>query len=89
MLGIGKYAQSWFYIEYSIQSPILSLWINGCQLFKNFMRDATHNNSFGLGSAYTNEVRKHIYYSLDDIFVFFYELDLRIEDLTESENMTQ
>ena len=38
--------------------------------------------TFGLGLAAINEVRKRIYNIPDDIFVFFYQSDLRIEALT-------
>ena len=50
--------------------------------------DASDNKSFGLRLTAINEVRKHIYYILDDIFVFFYRSDLCIEALTGHENMT-
>ena len=46
------------------------------------MRYATDNKSIGLRLTANDEVRKSIYYILDDIFVSFYDLDLRIEDLT-------
>ena len=72
MLGVDKYAQSWFYIEYSINTPKLSLRINGCQLFRNCKWYATQNKSFGLGLTAINEVRKRIYFILDDIYIFFY-----------------
>ena len=70
MLGIGKYAQGLFYIEYSIYTPVLSLWIKGCHLFRNCLWDATHNESFGLGLTALNEVRKHIHYILDNIYIY-------------------
>ena len=71
MFGIGEYAENWFYTEYSMYTPVLSLWIKGCQLFRNYMWDATHNKSFGSVLKAINEVRKRIYYVLDNIFVFF------------------
>ena len=46
------------------------------------MSDATDNKSFGSGLTKMSEVRKRIYYILDDIFIFFYWSDLRIEALT-------
>ena len=46
------------------------------------MSDATDNKSFGLGLTDINEVRKHIDYILDYVFVFFCQSDLRIEALT-------
>ena len=74
MLGIGKFSQSLFYIEYSIYTPILSLWIKGCQLFRNCMWDATHNKYFGLGLLTDiNELHKRIYYIVGNIFVLFYQ----------------
>ena len=73
MLGIGKYAQRWFYIEYSIYTHKLVLQIKGYQLFINCMSDATNNKSFGLVLRASNEVCKRIYYIIDDIFVFFYQ----------------
>ena len=36
------------------------------------MSDATNNESFGSGLIDINEVRKHIYYILDEIYIFFY-----------------
>ena len=57
-------------------------------MFRNCMWDATHNKSFGLGLTAINDVRKHIYYILDNIFVFLYISELCIEDLTGYENMT-
>ena len=53
------------------------------------MSDATNNNSFGLGLTAVNEVRKCIEYIIDDIFVFFYQTYLRIEDLTVYENIKE
>ena len=52
------------------------------------MSDATHNKSFGSRVTAINEVHKRIYYSVDDIFVFFYQNGLRIESLTGYKNMT-
>ena len=72
MLGFGKCAHIWFYIEYSTYTHILVLWINGCQLFRNFMSNATDNKSFGLELTDINEVQKRIDYILDDIYIFFY-----------------
>ena len=62
MLGLGKYSQNWFYIEY---------YIYACQLFRNCTSDATNNKSFGSELTAINEVRKRIDYTLNDIFVFF------------------
>ena len=70
--SIGKYAQSWFDTEYSIYTPLLSLWINGCQLIINCMWYETHNKSFGSVLTAIIEVRKRIDYIFDDIFVSFY-----------------
>ena len=71
MLGLGKYAQSWFYIEYLIYTHVLVLWIKGCQLFRNCMSDENDNKSFGSGITYINEVQKHIVYMTYDIISFF------------------
>ena len=46
------------------------------------MSNATNNKAFGLGLTSINEVRKRIYYIVDERFVFFYRSDLRIEDMT-------
>ena len=46
------------------------------------MSDTTNINSFDSGLTAIKEVRKCIYYIIDDIIVFFYQSDLRIEDLT-------
>ena len=73
MFGLGKYDQSWFYIEYSIYTHVLVLYIKGCQFFRNCMSDATNNNSFGLGLTAINEVRKCIDYIIDDKYFFFYQ----------------
>ena len=70
MLGLVKYAQSSFYIEYSIYTHKLVLWIKGCQWFRNCMGDATNNKSFGSVLTAINEVRKRKDFILDDIFVF-------------------
>ena len=43
MLGLVKFSQSGFYIEYSIYTHILVLRIKACQLFRNCMSDATDN----------------------------------------------
>ena len=37
------------------------------------MLDVTHNKPFGLGLKTINEVRKHIEYIGDDIYIFFYQ----------------
>ena len=89
MLGLGKYSQSWFYIEYSICTHVLVLWIKGCQFFRKCMSDVTGNKSFGLVLTAINELRKRIYYILDDIYFFFYQSDLRIEALTGYTHMTR
>ena len=73
MLGIGKYAQNWFYMEYSIYTQILGLWIKGCHFFRNCMLYATRNKSFCLGLTSINEVRNQVDYIPDKIFVFFYQ----------------
>ena len=52
------------------------------------MIDSTNNKSFGFGLTAIHEVRKYIDSILEDIFVFLYRPDLRIEDLTAYENMT-
>ena len=52
------------------------------------MCDVTDNKSFGSGLTSIDKVRKCIYYILDDIFVFFYQSDLRIEALKGDKNMT-
>ena len=49
----------------------------------------THNKSFGSRLKTINELRKHIYYILDNIFVFFYQSKLRIEPLTGYKIMTR
>ena len=72
MLGICKYAQSWFYIEYSILTLVLSLRIKDCQLFRKFICEATHNRWFGLGLIDINEVNKRIVYMTYAIIIFFY-----------------
>ena len=46
------------------------------------MDNATNNKSFGLESTDINEVCKRIDYIIDNIFVFFYQSNLRIEALT-------
>ena len=89
MFGIGKYAKSWFYIEYLICTNGLSLRIKGFQFFRNCIWENTYNKSFGLGSTALNEVCKHIGYILDYISFFFYQSDLRIEALTGHKNMTR
>ena len=89
MLGIDIYAQSLFYLEYSIYTPAWSLWIKGCQLFRNWMWDAAQNKSIGLELRAINEVRKRIYYILDDIFLILYQSDLRIDALAGHENITR
>ena len=89
MLGLGKYGKSLFYVEYPKYTHVLILWIKGCQFFRNCITDANNNNSFGLGLAAINEVRKHMVHILDNLFVFFYQSDLRIEALTGYKNRTR
>ena len=72
MLGLGKYAQSWFYIEYLIYTHISVLWINRCQLFINFVCIATHKKSYGLLLTGINELRKRLVYITYGIIIFFY-----------------
>ena len=72
MLGLGEYAKSWFYIEYSIFTQKLVLWIKGCQLFRKCMSDATDNKSFGPVLTAINEVRKQIVYMTCVVIVSFY-----------------
>ena len=71
MLGLDEYAQSRFYIEYSIYTHLLFLWIKGCQFFRNCVCDETHNESFGLGLTAINKVPKGIVYMYYDIIVLF------------------
>ena len=73
MLWLCKYSQSRFYIEYSIYTHKLILWIRYCQFFRNYMCDATHNTSFGLGLITINEVHRQIYYNIDNILAFFHQ----------------
>ena len=70
-LRLVKYTQRLFYIEYLIYNQNLSLWIKGCQFFRNFICDATHNNPFGPGLTAINELHMRIYYIIDDIYMFF------------------
>ena len=55
---------------------------------RNCTCDATHDRSFSLGLTTVKEVRKHMDYIIDDIFILFYRSDLRIEALTGYINMT-
>ena len=50
---------------------ILILWPNACQLFRNFMWNVNHHNTFGLGWTAVNEVHKRIVVLVDDIFFSF------------------
>ena len=63
--------QNW--LESGPQPPThtLILLIKGCQLFRNYVCDATHNNPFYLGLTAVNELCKHIFYILDDIYFSF------------------
>ena len=49
----------------------LILLLKGCQLFRNYICNATHHNPFGLVLTAVNEVCKHIFYILDNIIVSF------------------
>ena len=89
LFRIGKYDQSWFYIEYSIYTHVLVLYIEGCEFFRKCMSDATNNNSFGSVLTATNDVGKCIYYIIDGIYFFFYQSYLIIEALTVYKNITQ
>ena len=53
------------------------------------MSDATNNKSFGSGLKSINGVCKRIDYIIDNIYIFFYQSDLRIEALAGYENVTQ
>ena len=57
-------------------------------MFIKRTRDFTDNKSFGLVLTDINEVRNHIDFILDDIFVVLYQSDLCIEASTEYKNMT-
>ena len=46
------------------------------------MINATNNKSFGSVLTAIKEVRTRIDYILDEIYIFFYQPVLRIEDLT-------
>ena len=37
------------------------------------MCDVTHNKLFGLVLTDDNEAHRHIYYIINDVFVFFYQ----------------
>ena len=69
-MGLGKYAPNRFYIEYSIYTHTLTLWIKGSQFFRNCMCDAIHNKSFGSGLTAMKEVHRRICFILDDIFLY-------------------
>ena len=58
MLGLGKYAKSWFYIKNSIYTHVLILWRKGCQFFRKWMSDVSNNKSFGLRLTAINKVCK-------------------------------
>ena len=45
----------------------MNLGIKGCQLIRNYMRDATHHKPFGLGLTAVNEVRRRIVFIFDNI----------------------
>ena len=73
MSGLGTEATGWFFIKSSIYTHIFILWIKGGQSFRNFMCNATYQNSFGLGWTSINEVHSHILYILEYIFVFLHQ----------------
>ena len=60
-------------MEYSLYTHILFLWRKGFQLLRKCTINATDNKSFGSVLTAINEVRKHIYYKVANIFVFFYQ----------------
>ena len=74
MSVLGKNPQSWFYIEYSIYTSILVLWVKGCQLFRYCMCDTIHWKYFNTSLTATNKFLKRIFYIVDDIIILFYQL---------------
>ena len=56
--------------------------------FRKCMINATDKKSFGLVLTAINEVRKRIYYILDNKFVFFYQPDFHIGALIGYKNIT-
>ena len=51
------------------------------------MRDATNNKSFGSVLTDIHEVQNCIDYIVDDVYIFFYRSDFRIETLTLYKDM--
>ena len=50
-----------------------NLWIKGCQLFRKFICDVNHHNTFRSGLTYVNELHRHIFIILDNIIVLFFK----------------
>ena len=53
MLGIGKYAKSRFYIEYSIHTPILVLWIKMAAVSEQLTAIFIHKTNMGVCIEYS------------------------------------
>ena len=72
MPGLGREAQIKSYIQYSMYTHTLVLWITCYQFFRKFVCDATLRESFGSGLTAVNEVHQRVFFILDDIYIFFY-----------------
>ena len=53
--------------------PYINIRIKVYQLFRNFVCDIMHNNSFGLWLTDVNEINEHIVFILDKIITSFYQ----------------
>ena len=53
---------------------VLVLVIKGCQLFRKCVYDGTHNKSLYLVLTAVNEFHRHIFFIIDNIIFFTYEI---------------
>ena len=61
---LDKNAESWFFVEYSILSHVLILWIEGSKCFRKIFCGITHHKSYDLVLKYYIEISKSIVYIL-------------------------
>ena len=63
--------QNWLELDPELPTHTSILLIKGCQLFRKYICNETHHYPFGSGLTAANEVCKHIFYILDDIYISF------------------
>ena len=72
-VGVRQRIPKLIFHTISIYNQVLIWCIKGFQSFRIFVRSTTHHKPFYSQLTAVNEVREHIFFILDNIFVFIYQ----------------